>query len=79
MDGELVGAGSLWLQLIAKQSTFYTMGQKQCFLFHFFWFHKNEDFFLVEKVHFTLKTKLEIQEKGKVHFSQVFLSKRAAK
>jgi hypothetical protein len=35
--------------------------------------------FLVEKVHFTLKTKLEIQDKGKVHFSQVFFVKRAAK
>jgi hypothetical protein len=26
------------------------------------------------EVHLTLKTKLEIQEKGKVHFSQAFLS-----
>ncbi len=30
--------------------------------------------FLVEKVNFTLKTKLEMQEKGNVHFSQVFSS-----
>jgi len=28
--------------------------------------------FLVETVHFTLKTKLEMQEIGKVHISQVF-------
>jgi hypothetical protein len=33
----------------------------------------------LKKCIFTLKTKLEIQEKGEEHFSQAFFVKRAAK